>query len=63
MFFSPSPGTNNVRSIYLSDNKKRTRHKTSALNYRGILSIWAIPVHLHIFAPKHSAAKTLDFVK
>lgn len=36
----PSPCTNNVRSIYLSDNKKRTRHKTSALNYIGIISLF-----------------------
>ena len=26
--------------IYLSDNKKRPRHKTSALNYRGIISLF-----------------------
>ena len=40
MFFLPSPGTNNLRSIRLSDNKKRTRHKTSALNDMGIISLF-----------------------
>ncbi len=40
MFFLPSPCTNNVRSIYLSDNKKRTPHKIRALNDMGIISLF-----------------------
>ena len=54
MFFSPSPGTNNVRSIYLSDNKKRTRHKTSALNYMGIISLFGQFLFTFIFSLRNT---------
>ena len=55
MLFLPSPCTNNVRSIYLSDNKKRTRHKTSALNYMGIISLFGQFRFTFIFSLRNTA--------
>ena len=54
MFFLPSPCTNNVRSICLSDNKKRPRHKTSALNYMGIISLFGQFLFTFIFSLRNT---------